>query len=61
MPLQFDDNTMRTVSATAFHISNGDGALEVTTPTRSRDSRLDEFKSSQWFYLRLPNDNVTDW
>ena len=59
--MQFDKLSPWTITATAFHMSDGDAALEFSIPRSKLDLWLTEFRSGSNLYVRFPNSSVDDW
>ncbi len=61
LQMQFDRVSPWTVTATAFHMSDGDAALEFQIPRSKLDQWLGEFRAGSALYVRFPNSSVEDW
>lgn len=59
--MQFDRESPWTANATAFHMSDGDAALEFEVPSRMVNQWLTEFRRSNTLFVRFPDSNVDDW
>ncbi len=59
--MQFDRESPWTANATAFHMSDGDAALEFEVPSRMVNQWLTEFRRSNSLFVRFPESNVDDW
>ncbi|MGE0418801.1 MAG: hypothetical protein AB7O80_18510 [Acetobacteraceae bacterium] len=59
--MQFDDESAWSARATAFHMSDGDAALEFEVPSKAIGQWLGEFRRSNTLFVRFPDSNVDDW
>jgi hypothetical protein len=59
--MQFDNESLWKARATAFHMDDGDAALEFQIDSQQLSEWLDEFQESTILYVRFPSDNVEDW
>ncbi|MSP02797.1 MAG: hypothetical protein EXR07_17385 [Acetobacteraceae bacterium] len=61
LKMQFDRETPWSVKATAFHMSDGDAALEFQIAYKEIAQWLTEFQRSNFLYIRFPDSKVDDW
>ena len=59
--MQFDRETPWTVKATAFHMSDGDAALEFQIARTEIATWVNEFSGGNNLYIRFPDSDVEDW
>jgi hypothetical protein len=59
--MQFDYESPWTARARAFHMSNGDGAIQFSVGRKQILQWLKEFKASNMLYVRFPGSDVEDW
>ena len=59
--MTFDDETPWKASANAFHMADGDAALQFEINEDQLDTWMAEFRRSQSLIVGFPNDKVADW
>jgi|HubBroStandDraft_1064217.scaffolds.fasta_scaffold00162_10 hypothetical protein len=60
--MQFDDEDPWKAAATAFHMSDGDAALEFQIDSDDLAQWIKEFARSDKLYVRFPHEkNIEDW
>jgi len=59
--MQFDYESPWTARARAFHMENGDGAIQFTVGRKQIPQWLKEFRDSNALYVRFPQSDVEDW
>ncbi len=59
--MQIDDEDPWRASATAFHMNDGDAALQFSIGSGQLAQWMQEFRGGNTLFIRFPNDNVEDW
>lgn len=59
--MRFDRESPWTATATGFHMSDGDAALEFEVPIDKLRLWLSEFRAANTLIIGFPNDKVQDW
>jgi hypothetical protein len=59
--MQFDNRGPWQARATAFHMDDGDAALQFRIGIKQVDQWLKEFREGYVLYVRFPNSTVEDW
>ena len=59
--MKFDDESPWKATATAFHMSDGDAALQFEISENQLDRWMAEFRRSYNLIIGFPNDKVADW
>ena len=59
--MKFDNESPWTARATAYHMSDGDAALQFDINQNQLDRWLAEFRRSYNLIVGFPNDKVPDW
>ena len=59
--MRFDRESPWSATATGFHMSDGDAALEFEVPIDKLRLWLSEFRGASTLIVGFPNNNVTDW
>ena len=59
--MKFDDESPWRASATAFHMSDGDAALEFSIKEDQMNIFMREFRQSDSLIIRFPDSKVEDW
>ena len=59
--MKFDNESPWKARATAFHMNNGDAALQFTISSQQIRQWIREFRESYVLYVRFPNSKVEDW
>ena len=61
LKMQFDRETPWTVKGTAFHMSDGDAALEFQIARSEIATWVNEFAAGSNLFIRFPDSDVEDW
>lgn len=59
--MRFDSESPWKATATSFHMSDGDAALEFEIDEDQIGTWLNEFRASDTLVIRFPNSDVADW
>jgi hypothetical protein len=59
--MQFDNENLWKARATAFHMDNGDAALEFQINSQQLRQWINKFRESTILYVRFPTSNIEDW
>ena len=59
--MRFDRESPWSATATGFHMSDGDAALEFEVPVNKLRLWLTEFRAANTLVVGFPNDRVEDW